>query len=235
MFIELEPIFNNIGASVPFDYEMDMSDEEFWAGKPFQKAVRVKGEAVNRAGIVCIEAQATVEVFTDCDRCASSIDRVFDIPVSHTLVTSLNDEENDELILVEDMHFELDPLVREDIFLTLPSKILCKEDCKGVCQFCGANLNEGQCSCKKPVDPRLEAPNSFWIIKRIFSTFNALVLRRCSTWRYPREEYQAQDETRDVPTFGRWTLPSSLSARSAGSTRDPTEYAPSAAITTASK
>lgn len=44
MFIELEPIFNNIGASVPFDYEMDMSDEEFWAGKPFQKAVRVKGE-----------------------------------------------------------------------------------------------------------------------------------------------------------------------------------------------
>lgn len=100
MFIELEPIFNNIGASVPFDYEMDMSDEEFWAGKPFQKAVRVKGEAVNRAGIVCIEAQATVEVFTDCDRCASSIDRVFDIPVSHTLVTSLNDEENDELILV---------------------------------------------------------------------------------------------------------------------------------------
>lgn len=101
MFIELEPIFNNIGASVPFDYEMDMSDEEFWAGKPFQKAVRVKGEAVNRAGIVCIEAQATVEVFTDCDRCASSIDRVFDITVSHTLVTSLNDEENDELILVE--------------------------------------------------------------------------------------------------------------------------------------
>lgn len=49
MFIELEPIFNNIGMSAPFDYELDMSDEEFWASKPFQKAVRVKGEAVNRA------------------------------------------------------------------------------------------------------------------------------------------------------------------------------------------
>ena len=44
MFIELEPIFNNIGMSAPFDYELDMSDEEFWASKPFQKAVRVKGE-----------------------------------------------------------------------------------------------------------------------------------------------------------------------------------------------
>ena len=151
MFIELEPIFNNIGMSAPFDYELDMSDEEFWASKPFQKAVCVKGEAVNRAGIVCIEAQATVEVSIYCDRCASSIDRVFTVPVSHTLVTSLNNEENDELILVEDMHFELDPLVREDVFLFLPNKILCKEDCKG------ANLNESQCSCKKPIDPRLEA------------------------------------------------------------------------------
>ena len=188
MFIELEPIFNNIGASVPFDYEMDMSDEEFWAGKPFQKAVRVKGEAVNRAGIVCIEAQATVEVFTDCDRCASSIDRVFDIPVSHTLVTSLNDEENDELILVEDMHFELDPLVREDIFLTLPSKILCKENCKGVCQFCGANLNEGQCSCKKPVSdvrsstmrPPLQKPRHRYCRERNFSAAPSAVWQSVS-------------------------------------------------------
>mgnify|MGYP000370440041 CR=1 FL=1 len=134
MFIELEPIFNNIGASVPFDYENGHVRRGVLGGQAFSEgSARSKDETVNRAGIVCIEAQATVEVFTDCDRCASSIDRVFDIPVSHTLVTSLNDEENDELILVEDMHFELDPLVREDIFLTLPSKILCKEDCKGVC------------------------------------------------------------------------------------------------------
>ncbi|MGN0544996.1 MAG: YceD family protein [Acutalibacteraceae bacterium] len=157
MFIDLEPLFNNIGMSQPFDYGMDMSEEEFWAGKPFQKQVRVSGEVRNRAGIVLIDAEASVEVFTDCDRCAASIERVYKVPISHTLVTSLNDEDNDELILVEDMHFDLDPLVREDIFLFLPNKILCREDCKGVCQFCGADLNVSQCSCKKPTDPRLEA------------------------------------------------------------------------------
>ena len=44
MFIELEPIFNNIGASVPFDYEMDMSDEEFWAGKLIVMTTQVPNE-----------------------------------------------------------------------------------------------------------------------------------------------------------------------------------------------
>ncbi len=157
MFIELEPLFNNIGFQVPVDYSMDMSDESFYAGKPFEKKVKISGEVKNRAGIVSVEAVADVEVCTECDRCADAVVRNFTFPVSHTLVTSLNDEDNDELILVEDMHFDLDALIREDILLSLPGKILCSEECKGVCQYCGENLNFSQCSCQKPTDPRLEA------------------------------------------------------------------------------
>ena len=103
MFIELEPLFNNIGMTVPVDYSMDMSGESFYSGYPFKKGVYVSGEMKNRAGIVSVEAVAEVEVETECDRCADPVKRVFRVPVSHTLVTSLNDEENDELILVEDM------------------------------------------------------------------------------------------------------------------------------------
>lgn len=157
MYIQLEPLFKNVGHTVPVEYTMDLSEESFYSGKPFDKDVIISGEVKNRAGIVSIDAVAKVEVNTQCDRCACPVNRVFTVPISHTLVTSLNDEENDELILVENMRFDLDPLVREDIFLTLPQKILCKEDCKGLCQYCGKNLNEGPCSCKKPTDPRLEA------------------------------------------------------------------------------
>lgn len=57
--------------------------------------------------------------------------------------------------MVEDMHFDLDELLREDILLSLPTKVLCKSDCKGLCPMCGADLNNGPCGCKKPVDPRL--------------------------------------------------------------------------------
>jgi uncharacterized protein len=43
---------------------------------------------------------------------------------------------------------EVDHLVAEQIFLALPVKVLCSEDCKGICPGCGANLNEEPCRCK---------------------------------------------------------------------------------------
>lgn len=46
--------------------------------------------------------------------------------------------------------------VWESLLVLLPAKLLCREDCAGLCQYCGANLNEGPCSCKPEEDPRFE-------------------------------------------------------------------------------
>ena len=54
------------------------------------------------------------------------------------------------------------PQVYESIFALLPTKVLCREDCKGLCPNCGKDLNEGVCSCEaESVDPRLEALRDF--------------------------------------------------------------------------
>lgn len=45
----------------------------------------------------------------------------------------------------------------EPIQKPMPTKMLCKPDCKGLCCKCGKNLNDGPCDCQKDVDPRLEA------------------------------------------------------------------------------
>ena len=72
------------------------------------------------------------------------------------MVSSLNGEETDELVLVENEELELEPLVESDVYLNLPQKTLCKSDCRGLCQHCGKNLNDGLCGChEKKVDPRL--------------------------------------------------------------------------------
>lgn len=155
MFIELEPIFNNIGSSKSFDYEFCVD------GCDAARNVSVKGLVKNRAGIVSLIAEATFALDTVCDRCAAPVKREMSVPVAHTLVSHLNDEDNDEFYLIEDMHFNLDELVREDVLLSLPTKILCREDCKGLCPYCGADLNKGECGCKKPIDPRLEALKRF--------------------------------------------------------------------------
>lgn len=151
MFIELEPIFNIEGSFKDFSYSF--SPEDF----PFTDSVSVVGKVQNNTGIVSVKATAHYVLDALCDRCAAQVTKEMSVPIEHLLISHLNDENNDEFVLVEDMHFNIDELVREDIILSLPAKILCRKDCKGLCQYCGANLNLGSCSCKKPVDPRLQA------------------------------------------------------------------------------
>ncbi len=157
MILDLEPIFNNEGMVREFDYEMDFSSYELSGFKPFSKPVKVTGKVGNKTGIVELEATADFALELNCDRCAKPITVPVKTEVNHTLVTHLNDETNDELLLIEDLRFDLDEIVTEDVFLNLPAKFLCKSDCKGMCFKCGKDLNSGSCSCEKDIDPRLEA------------------------------------------------------------------------------
>jgi uncharacterized protein len=58
--------------------------------------------------------------------------------------------------------YDLFPRVREALILEIPIKLLCREDCKGVCRTCGANLNSGDCGCSSEAgDPRWGALKNF--------------------------------------------------------------------------
>ncbi len=149
MFIELEPVFNNVGLKKEFQYSFFMEDSGV------DVPVRVSGKIENRAGVVSLTADVAFQDTVACDRCLKPVVRSFQKQFTHILTASLNDEDNDEFILAEDMHFDLDALLREDVLLALPMKVLCKADCKGLCPMCGADRNETVCGCKKPVDPRL--------------------------------------------------------------------------------
>ena len=157
MFIQLEALLGGGIESLPLDYEFDFSKEELGGVFPFTTPVTLKGEIRNTAGIVTIEAKADFSMEVTCDRCAEDIKPQFSVNVEHGLVASLNHEDNDDYILVEDMKLDIEQLTLEDIYLALPGKFLCKEDCKGLCSECGANLNESSCNCEKPIDPRWEA------------------------------------------------------------------------------
>lgn len=157
MFINLENVFNNGVSSIELDYVFDFSDREFDGVYPFTTPVKVQGIVKNETDIVYIKASAQFVLSATCDRCADDFSREMNVPVDHILVSELNDEDNDEFIMVEGMRLDLEQLVMEDIYLSLPMRLLCKEDCKGICSKCGKNLNEGVCDCKKDVDPRLQA------------------------------------------------------------------------------
>lgn len=157
MIINLESLFSGGQLEIKLDYEFDFSSEEFDGGFPFKNPIKLTGSIKNRVGMISIDATAEFEIAYQCDRCMDEVEEDIQVLIKHGLVNELNDEENDEFILLEDMTLDVKRLTLEDIYLSLPSKFLCDDDCKGICPSCGVNLNEKSCDCKKDIDPRLEA------------------------------------------------------------------------------
>ena len=102
-----------------------------------------------------------------CSRCVEPyrfpIDATFDqryLPASEASTEAEREVEEDDLetSYYSDDQIDLSELLREQFYLALPMKPLCREDCKGLCAQCGTNLNTGTCDCA-PVweDPRLAA------------------------------------------------------------------------------
>ncbi|HET6915863.1 MAG TPA: DUF177 domain-containing protein [Acidimicrobiales bacterium] len=72
--------------------------------------------------------------------------------------TPAGEEEDEETYPLKGELLDLQPLVRDALLLDLPLAPLCREDCKGLCPTCGADLNDGPCSCARaPADPRWAA------------------------------------------------------------------------------
>ncbi len=90
----------------------------------------------------------------ECSRCLKPFPYSFDIEINKEI------EEKD----IEDLkHFDLNQMLNEDIFMTVPIKPLCSEDCEGICPECGQNLNEEECGCEtESIDPRLAKLNDFY-------------------------------------------------------------------------
>ena len=151
MQLYLESVFNNPGETL--DFAFVLQNDEF----SFAQPVQIAGQAANQSGIVTLRGSAQVYMHHRCDRCAEAMEYQAEVPFSHTMVITRESEESDELILVENFHYDLEPLLWEDIVLSMPPKMLCRPDCKGLCLHCGHNRNEGACACKPMADPRWEA------------------------------------------------------------------------------
>lgn len=94
-----------------------------------------------------------------CARCAET----FELPIKHQFELALNhvpgltkevfqaSEESEELDITffHGNEIDLDPVLEEQFFLSVPLKSVCRDNCKGICQKCGKNLNQGACGCKE--------------------------------------------------------------------------------------
>lgn len=151
MILQLREIFQIEGMHLPVSYEITPEELSEVRGYTFAAPVAVSGEFYNRAGIVTLKYTVSCTLDVVCDRCLTELKQDYSYDFSHTVVPSLQSEGDiyDTYLVAQHDSIDMNETAISDLLLMLPTKMLCREDCKGLCDICGCNLNERTCNCRK--------------------------------------------------------------------------------------
>lgn len=119
---------------------------------------------------LALTGRTQVKLSIPCSRCLEPVVYPCDLSFDEELDMNVSEEERvkdlDEQSYLTGYNLDADRLVCNELSLSLPMKVLCKEDCKGICNRCGANLNYETCGCDtRSLDPRMA------VIQDIFKQF----------------------------------------------------------------
>lgn len=157
MRLDLRDIIHIPDAKKTFQFQLDLSQQDFYGIRPVVRPVEIKGSVTNHAGALLLEGTARSVLDLQCDRCGKSFSREKVVVLDSLAAQELENEENDDILLLNGTELDLDKAVSTAFILAMDTKNLCSDDCKGLCAKCGADLNLGPCGCGPDVDPRLAA------------------------------------------------------------------------------
>ncbi len=148
MILQLGQLFDIEGMSIDIDENITAEELSAMGGyEDFSSDMHIKGRAQNRAGVTALTIDVSVSLRQLCDRCCKEFERRYDQRFVHTLTDGSDGFDNEDNIICLSNTLDLGELALMDLRLALPTKILCREDCKGLCAVCGKDLNEGACGC----------------------------------------------------------------------------------------
>ena len=164
MLVNLTDVFTNEGQvqERTAAYEADTFHSPFGIFSIKEKspvALRLSNIGQSKA---LVQGTVKLTFALSCDRCLRDVDYTFDLSFDTVVIapdyTGEDGEEEAASELMEGYHLNVDELIKNELLLNWPMKILCREDCRGICKICGKNLNDGECGCDDFVpDPRMAA------------------------------------------------------------------------------
>ena len=145
------------GVDVPFDLE-DAWGEDHWNGDTiaYIRPVSFSGTYMLADETVIVRGIARAVIESPCARCLAATETSVEAEVEEAFIRDKGEEReaDDDQYMYSGHVLELDEAVRTALLLEMPSRVLCKEDCRGLCDQCGANLNINECSCQKDLTHR---------------------------------------------------------------------------------
>lgn len=160
MKLNISRLRKEIGAAEEFNFSIPALAEI--DGTSFNEPVKVQGQLANIGERLQLAAHVRTQITRPCDRCLDAVETAFEFEFVEDYChredcPDAGSEEN-EIIVLETEIIDLAQAVQENIILNLPMRMLCVQDCPGLCPHCGQRLKDKKCSCKADaVDPRLAA------------------------------------------------------------------------------
>lgn len=157
MQLNLNDIIGRPGTKKEFSFPLQA--EELLASQV--EDTRTKLEATgyirNRAGALEVNGRLSVSIVCLCDRCSDCVFTAKEIEFTAHLTEDFDENEDSSSFPITDANVDLGEIFITTFFLEFDQKILCTEDCLGLCHTCGANLNKAACTCPKEIDSRFSA------------------------------------------------------------------------------
>jgi len=160
MFIDVSALLRGEINKINVDFTLFPEPVE---GVSFKDGARVAGTLTDNAGFMRLVLSAKLNYIAECARCLAPVEGQVEIAFERTAVTegTLTKEQLedniDEYVVIKGAYLDIDTELREEIAMSFPQKILCSEDCRGLCPLCGKKLEGDGCSCKKKeTDPRFD-------------------------------------------------------------------------------
>ena len=166
MILDAGPLLRGEVDRIDIDY---MLSPESLDGITIETDAHVTGCLTDNAGYMRLMLKAELEYQGECARCLAPVCGVFSLDFERTVVTegTLSEEQLeehfDEYAVLDKGMLDIDEPLREELILGFPTKLLCSEDCEGLCPKCGKPKREGDCGCPtREIDPRLAILKTFF-------------------------------------------------------------------------
>ncbi len=155
MKLNIGPVLKNEGSALNIDSGVDFGRLDYLgAGFDFREPVRVTGRVRSIGGTLELKGRIDGHYFSSCDLCGKPVEGDISVDFDETLNSETEDYDS-ECFSLNGTVLDISGLINSLVWENLPMRLLCREDCKGLCGICGCDLNETVCNCDRTVyDPR---------------------------------------------------------------------------------
>ncbi|WP_058486331.1 YceD family protein [Defluviitalea phaphyphila] len=164
MILNISKIMKIPDATMKLSFEENINFIESKAEKiKLVSPIKFKGELISDGKMLYLNGDVNTVLELHCDRCTKPVPTSLSIRIEEKFGSYENDEE--EIHIISGNEIDLTPILINAILLNIPMKVVCSEECKGICPQCGKNLNEDTCDCKEEV-----VDSRFAVLRTLFDS-----------------------------------------------------------------